>query len=329
MARHVGRSGGESATDRETMAHIPRTPPPKLWSPTRRQLIGGALATGFLAACGGDSGSDSASTQGPAATTGATSIDGSSVEPGTWTLVQRFPQNVQIPGDIRLPFSLSTGAAEFIDDGPEVLGAQVVTLDGEPIGDRITATLRVISPASYYSFRTTIEEPGFYSLVVDGGPEDGASFDVAEPADVVVPKPGEALEPFDTPTVEAPQGLEPICTREPICPFHEQTLTAALGSGKSVAYYIGSPAFCSTGTCAPGLESIIGIAEEYADRVEFVHAEVYTDLTATTVAPAVDALGLFYEPVLFVTDTDGVLVERLDAIFDVTELRESLDRALA
>jgi len=329
MARHVGRSDGESATDRENMATTPRTASHRLWTPTRRQVIGGAFATGFLAACGGDSGSDSASTAGSSATTGASPVDGSSVEPGTWTLVQRFPQNVQIPGEIRLPFSLSTGAAEFIDDGPEVLGAQVVTIDGEPMGDRITATRRMISPAAYYSFRTTIQEPGFYSLIVDGGPEDGASFDVAEPADVVVPAPGDTLEPFDTPTVEAPEGLEPICTREPICPFHEQTLTTALGSGKSVAYYVGTPAFCSTGTCAPGLESIIGIADEYADRFEFVHAEVYTDMTATTVAPAVDALGLFYEPVLFVTDTEGVVVERLDAVFDVTELRETLDRALA
>ncbi len=71
----------------------------------------------------------------------------------------------------------------------------------------------------------------------------------------------------------------------------------------------------------------MSMAEEYADRFHFVHAEVYTDLTATETTPAVDDLQLFYEPVLFVTDANGTIVERLDALFDVTELRATLDRA--
>jgi hypothetical protein len=44
--------------------------------------------------------------------------------------------------------------------------------------------------------------------------------------------------------------------------------------------------------------------------------------------PAVDAYSLPFEPVLFVTDPQGVIVERLDSIWDAEELRTALDRAM-
>ena len=311
-------------SQRHTMMNHNSTP--RLWMPSRRQFLGGALASGVLVACGS---SDSGSNFSSGSAAGSAAPDAAAIEPNTWTLVQRFPQGTQVPGTIRLPFSLSSGAADFIQDGPDSLGAQVTDLDGAPIGERITAIKRQISPAPYYDFRPTIDEVGIYQLVIDGGPDDGASFDVADPSEVIVAVPGDALEPFDTPTVDVPAGVDPVCTRDPICPFHTQTLTDALASGKAVAYYVGTPAFCQTGSCAPGLESIISVEPEYSNDIAFVHAEVWTDLTATTTTPAVDALGLTYEPALFVTDANGIIIERLDAVFDVTELRETLDRALA
>jgi hypothetical protein len=79
--------------------------------------------------------------------------------------------------------------------------------------------------------------------------------------------------------------------------------------------------------CAPGLESLIEVQDDFADTYVFVHAEVYTDDTATTLTPAVEALNLFYEPVLFVTDTTGVILERLDAVWNTDELVEVLERS--
>ena len=51
---------------------------------------------------------------------------------------------------------------------------------------------------------------------------------------------------------------------------------------------------------------------------------MYTDDTATTVAPAVTSYAMTYEPALFITDAEGTIVERLDAVFDEVELRELL-----
>ena len=286
----------------------------------RRELIVGALASGLLVACG-DSGDESNSEFEDFG-----GNDGGDED--TYTLVQRFPQGMQVPGELRLPISLSTGLAELVQDGPDELGARVLDLDGNPVGEPITARRRDVVPGPYYDFRPVVETPGFYALVVDGGPEGGANFDVADPATVPVPIPGQPLPPFDTPTFDDPAGVDPVCTLQPPCPFHEVTLADALAAGGPVAYLVGTPAFCATGTCAPALEAMVDLAPRYDGQVTFVHAEVYTDDTATTVAPAVDAVSMTYEPAVFLTDADGLVVERLDAVWDVTELTDALERSV-
>lgn len=288
---------------------------------SRRGFLLGVAATGVLAACGSDGASSS--TQDSDVPEVSDQIEGA-----RYIIAQRFPPNVQEPGTLRLPISLASSDGALIQDGPATLGAQVTDIDGTPLGDRISAKRRDVAPGPYYDFRTDVAEAGVYYLVVDGGPSQGAAFQVMEPGTVTVAGPGQPLPPFDTPTVADARGVDPVCTREPEpCPFHDLTLTEALASGKGVMYLVGTPAFCQTGTCAPALESIIDVQDQFGDQFTFVHAEVYTDNTATEPAPAVDAAGLTYEPALFVTDASGVVIERLDAVWDQTELVEVLERA--
>lgn len=103
--------------------------------------------------------------------------------------------------------------------------------------------------------------------------------------------------------------------------MHEVTLRDALTIGKPIALLVGTPAHCSTGTCAPALEALIAARAQVGDAVTFIHAEVYADVDATKVAPTVGALAMDYEPALFITDENGVVVERLDAVFDAVEVQ--------
>ena len=293
---------------------------------SRRLLLGGAAASAFLVACGSSDG-ESSSADADAGDPGSTAPG---IAFGTYVLAQRFPQNVQEPGLQRLPISLATADGRIVSDGPDTLNASVDDADGNPLGIDISAVRRDLESGPYYSFRVPIETPGIYYLMVEGGPEGGAAFQVMEPGSVPVPGPGDSMPPFDTPTVDDGRGVDPICTREPEpCPFHDVTLTDALLSGKPVAYLVGTPAFCQTGTCAPALESMIDIQDRFGETFTWVHAEVYTDNTATTPAPAVDAASLTFEPSLFVIAPDGTVIERLDAIWDQTELVEVLERASA
>jgi hypothetical protein len=57
-----------------------------------------------------------------------------------------------------------------------------------------------------------------------------------------------------------------------------------------------------------------------------VHAEVCTGNRVIRTAPAVDAYSSPFEPVLFITDAPGLIVERLDSIWDAEELQTALGR---
>lgn len=291
---------------------------------SRRTLLAGAAASVVLVACG--SGDDDADSLDAVDASDAPTDGG--IPFGTYVVAQRFPQDVQEPGLLRLPISLATGDGRLIADGPDRLGAEVTDVDGASLGIRISAVRRDLESGPYYGFRVPIESPGVYYLVVEGGPEGGAAFQVMEPGTVAVPGPGSPMPPFDTPTVDDQRGVDPLCTRDPEpCPFHDVTLTEALLAGKPVVYLVGTPAFCQTGTCAPALESMIDVQDRFGDTFTWVHAEVYTDDTATTPTDAVGAANLTFEPALFVIGADGNVIERIDAVWDETELVEVLERA--
>jgi len=197
-------------------------------------------------------------------------------------------------------------------------GAQIASITGR----RRDVNL----PRAYYEFRVDVPEPAAYTLRVTADASTGeASFTVANPGELSFPGPGDPLPAFVTPTTADAQGVDPVCTRQPACPFHDVTLTEALAAGTPIVYLVGTPAFCQTGICGPVLDVMMGVAADYPG-LKFLHAEVYTDNTATQAAPAVEAVGLSFEPVIFLTDASGKIMERLDVIVDESELREQLTK---
>jgi hypothetical protein len=254
-----------------------------------------------------------------------------SLDTSSLTVVQRFPQ-VLVPGLVRAPISLANQdgvlTVEDAKDVPDILTAVLVDVEsGAEIASGISATRHDAGLAApYWPFRFTVEKPGIYTLVIDGVSPTGAAVQVSEREQILVPLVGDAFPPFDTPTVADARGVDPICTRKPDpCPLHDITLTEALALGKPVLYLVGTPAYCSTGTCSPALDGVLKVREEVGDAAAFVHSEIYTDDTLSTVAPAVTSLNMTYEPALFVIDAKGILVDRLDAVFDEVEVRESLE----
>lgn len=273
---------------------------------------------GLMAACGGKSAST------------ISGIDGS------LQLVKRFPNSGLVAGNIRLPISLAdkTGvlSASSAAQLPQTLTGRIVTADSdvrETVVSSVTAEQhgKKLS-VPYWPFVFPIDKVGTYALVLDVAPDVELTFQIEERDNVPTPLNGDALPPFDTPTEDNNRGVDPICTKpEGTCPFHSMTLTDALKSGKPVVYLIGTPAYCQTGTCAPGLDALINVADSAGDSAVFVHADVYKDKSATVAAPAVQAYKLGYEPVLYITDAKGILVSRLDAVFDEDEIRSVLAAA--
>ncbi len=300
---------------------------------TRRDFLLAAGSAVLLAACGSDDngngtqgtdGNTSGTAGGTGSTTASTPASGSA--PNGFAVVQRFPNSpLFTPGEVRLPISLSDGQ-NLATTGPDSIKGKILMDDGTEVTD-VVATLRnadIVVP--YWEVRTNLASVGTYVLRLEGDDGFGASFQVFEPAQVATPLTGSPLPPFDTPTVDDHRGVEPYCSLTPKpCPLHDVTLTAALATGKPVIYMIGTPAHCQTGTCAPGLEFLVAEHERVGDAVVMVHADVYADDAATTVAPAVEALKVDYEPIIYFADASGVVVDRLDGVWDSTELRERMD----
>jgi len=286
---------------------------------SRRKFFGLSAAVGagaFLAACGGSS-SPSGNTIGKVN--------------NSHQLVKRFPPTGMVPGQVRLPISLAdaTGllGSDKISSLPPTLTASVINIDtGEEIISYTTADIHAANMSiPYWPFVIDITEVGLYSLTVNEAPSAEMSFQIFDRTMVAMPLVGDPLPAFDTPTVGDTRGVDPLCTRPNTpCPFHAVTLTEALASDKPVVYIIGTPAYCKTGTCAPGLDALIEVAATVGDRAIFIHADIYTDTTTTRVAPAVTAYNLDFEPVLYIANAQGVLVDRLDAVFDVDEIRDAL-----
>ena len=290
---------------------------------SRRTFISGSLGvigatstvgvSSLLAGCSGDST--------PANSIGAL---------GDIQIVQRFPQ-VLVPGNVRLPISLANTqgllTTESGVDLPATLTAKLVNADTQEVvaeslsADRHDTGLTI----PYWPFRVDIDKPGIYTLIVDGGPAEGAAIQVLNATEVLIPLVGSQLPGFDTPTVDDHRGVESVCTRTPEpCLFHNITLNEALALKKPIAYLVGTPAHCSTGTCAPALEALITVRKSIGDAMTFLHAEIYTDDKATTVAPAVVALKMEYEPAIYITDASGKILERFDAVFDAEEIGSAI-----
>ena len=291
-------------------------------------IASGALAVAACSSDKGEKGDSGDSTDGASSSAGVDAITAISTSESGFTLAQRFSSAVIVAGTPRLPFSLANNQA-LLSDGPDVLHGEVRDAEGVIVIPSISAKKRQVTEGiSYWDFHPTLETIGIYYLIIDGGTPDGGAFQINDPATVLVPFVGQALRPIDTPTTTDGRGVDPICTRLEggPCPFHALTLTEALATGKPVAYLIGTPAHCQFGTCAPGLEFLINSSKRLGDKLVVVHAEVYTDDSATISTEAVEEYHLTFEPTIFIANSRGTVVQRLDAAWDQSELDEELDK---
>jgi hypothetical protein len=280
---------------------------------SRRQFIlaGGAMA--LLAACGDDA------KKSPAAR-------------GVDSVAPRITNGpLLVPGESRLAISLVDTNQTLLLTGPATLNAKVVDAEGKQIVTGLTAAMHADGiPQAYWPFRFTMDQPGFYQLLVEGMDTGSGYFGVFNPSQVTMPYIGSTLKPFDTPTVTDHRGVEPYCSLTPNpCPLHAVTLTDALKAGTPVVYMVGTPAHCQTGACAPALQFLVATHQRVGAQATMVHADVYADNAGTQFAPAVDALGLDYEPVIYFVEPDGTIVDRLDGIWDQSEVDQRVDALIA
>lgn len=299
-------------------------PRPSSFNRSRRRLLLAGVGGLVLAACGS---SDEATSAGDATTTstGDGAAAGSGSGPLTLLRVFALEQAAGIP--LRLPLAFADAEGAPTNRVPDAIQVTAVSPSGKAAAPLEVARRGEGIPVPYFPFEGTLDEPGTWELRIAAGAAETSTDLTVRPRQelAVVPGPGEALPSVPTPTSADPLGVDPLCTATPSCPFHDVGLDQALTAGLPVVLLVATPAFCQTAVCGPVLDLLVERKADLAGRATVIHAEVYTDERATDTTSTVDALGLRYEPSLFVAAADGTVRGRLDYTFDATELDEELE----
>jgi hypothetical protein len=140
-----------------------------------------------------------------------------------------------------------------------------------------------------------------------------------------IPKVGQRAPAIHTPTAaDAGGDLAAIDTRVPPDQMHAADFGDVLGR-KPVALVFATPALCQSRVCGPFVDIAQQFADEYGDRVEFIHMEVYNDNDpGKGIRPQLRAYGLPTEPWTFLIDRDGVVRERIEGAYGVSELEAAV-----
>ncbi|MDE0169310.1 MAG: hypothetical protein OXS29_07310 [bacterium] len=177
----------------------------------------------------------------------------------------------------------------------------------------------------------TFDAPGNWKLAVrgaDGRLVEGAPFSVAaEPQTVGV---GERA-PASLSKTSSDAPIRTITSDpEPDPRLYRMTVAEAVGSGRPAVVVFATPAFCTSRTCGPALDTAKGLVDDYPS-VNWVHVEVYENLDAQAaeelvIAEPVVEWGLPNEPWVFVVDESGVVADRFEGVVDRMELDDALAR---
>jgi hypothetical protein len=224
----------------------------------------------------------------------------------------------------------------------------VRVLRGSEVIDELTVTGRVVAHdhvagegdiehehanlLRYYALRTVFPEAGVYDIEVDFGRSTATLPVQIFPAeDNDLPGVGDQFPALTTPTLTDSLGVDPLCSRNPVCDLHTLSAEDVLGT-KPMAVLFATPAFCATAYCGPVLDVLLEEMGSFPN-IAFIHVEVYSNPREVNgnyndpnikVAPPLVEIGLEFEPSLYLVNKRGEIVDRIDNVYDATELRAAL-----
>ena len=115
--------------------------------------------------------------------------------------------------------------------------------------------------------------------------------------------------------------------------FYRLTIAEALSQAKPLLIVFSTPAFCRARTCGPQLEAAQALKQDYGDRMNFIHIEIFQrpdlllageDKDDPAVRAAVREWRMQREPLVYVIDAEGLVFDRLEGYAPREELEESV-----
>jgi hypothetical protein len=170
-----------------------------------------------------------------------------------------------------------------------------------------------------YFVPMTFDRPGPWGIVVEATLPDGSKaqsnvgFIVQEKSDLLLP--GDKAYASDNLTKNDVDDIKKIDSGDPPNGMHEVKIKDALAGGRPLLVVLSTPAYCLSRFCGPVTEEMDALNDQYKNRVDFVHIEVWLDFNAQQLNPtAAEWLqrsdGGLSEPWVYLIDKDGVVYDR-------------------
>lgn len=181
----------------------------------------------------------------------------------------------------------------------------------------------------YWTVKPAIGRAGAWGLLTDITLGDGdtvqAQFAIQVEDKSKSPEVGEQAPPSENRTLDT----EPDITRltsgsDPIPGLYQMTVAEAVASGRPTVVSLATPAYCQTRICGPVIGSVENVYNDFGDRANFIHLEIYKDFDSLTLADEVEEWRLSSEPWTFVLDRDGKVAARLGGPISPRELTAAL-----
>lgn len=136
---------------------------------------------------------------------------------------------------------------------------------------------------------------------------------------------GEKAPLIHTPTAADVGGdLAKIDTRIPHDQMHKVDFADVVGK-EPVVLVFATPALCQSRVCGPVVDVAQQVADQYKGKADFIHMEVYNDNEISKgIRPQLQAFHLETEPWTFLIDRHGVIRDRIEGAYGVSELEEAM-----
>jgi len=121
---------------------------------------------------------------------------------------------------------------------------------------------------------------------------------------------------------------------EPRLYMHDTTIANALALGKPVVVAFAAPAFCTSRTCSPVMDTVMDpLYEKYQDRAIFIHVEPLQlkelrEGRGRIHVQAAKDWGVETEPWMFVIDRQGMVAGKFEGIIAMDEVEDVLAQVL-
>ena len=248
-------------------------------------------------------------------------------------------------GPQRVAFLLATSKSLVSD--AEVTVTPVYVPDGA-VGETLATEFHLWPYGVRGAFATeaVFDRAGQWRLDIEVSGADASGhtmIDVEVVEDSPVPAVGSIGPLSENKTLAATGDLTKVTTDySPDPDLYQLTIKEAVESPLPAVVVFASPAFCTSPTCGPQVDTVSELKDAYRGQANFIHVEIYDnpdeiqgDLDRAQIAVTVDEWGLsalphwFNESWTFVLDAEGRIQGRFEGFAAYTELEAALSKVLA